>query len=190
MAKRIIEPDLEKSKELTKLKKKAKNKTELRRIDYVVSYLRLWSTRKVYESLWWWVWAINFAVNEYKKDQENFYKTKYPWRQKSDERKDIEDKINKIIKERQSKWLQTDIETVREIFNRRYKNIKILNYNQAWHVIRKKLKLSYQKPYISDSRKLENAEEILKDRLKGWLGKVEQLEKQKLKDEWLQNKKT
>lgn len=186
---RLIEPSIEKSKKVKKLLKNAKNQIETKRINIVATYLRLWSIEKVYKATWCWKWTIEKAIKWYKEDPENFYKTKYPWRQKSNEWKEIEDKINRIIEEREKKWLATDIETVREIFNRRYKNIKILNYSQARYVVRQKLNFSYQKPYITDSRKPDNAEEILKERIEEGFEKVDELEKQRLKDKWLQNKK-
>lgn len=189
MWKRLIEPSIEKSREVLKLIKYATNKTEIRRINLVSAYLRLWSIAEVKKILWSGTDSILASIKKYKEDPKGFYKTKYPWKKQSEEWRNIEDKINKIIEERSEKWLQTDIETVREIFNRRYKNIKILNYTQAWQVVRKRLKLPYQKPYITDSRKPKDAEEILKSRIKEWLGEVEKLEKQELKDKRLQNKK-
>jgi hypothetical protein len=41
MSKRVIEPSIEKSKEVAELLKKTSKKTEIRRITYMVSYLRL-----------------------------------------------------------------------------------------------------------------------------------------------------
>jgi transposase len=35
----------------------------------------------------------------------------------------------------------------------------------VWYVIRERAKFSYQKPYIKDSRRPENAEELLKIRI-------------------------
>ena len=130
--------------------------------------------------------AIARAINKYMEDPENFYKTNFKWKTKSKEWEEIENRINKIIIEAEKNWEYLDIIRIQEIYNRKYKNSKILNYKQTWTVVRQRLKFNYQKPYIIDKRKPENAEDIVKERLDEAVNKV--LEKEWM-HEWAKSKK-
>ena len=187
---RKVKIDIQKSKEVQKLLLKVKNTFEAKRVNIIVAYLK-WAWYEEIIKTWIARWeAISNTIKRYLKDPVNFYKTVYKWKIQTNEWKETEDKIEKIITEKQKEWKLVDIKEVQEEYNKKNKNSKILDYHQVWYIIRQRLKYKYQKPYIKDSRRPENAEEVLELRIKEWLGKVEELEKTRLKDSRLQNKKT
>lgn len=187
MNKRKVPIDKEKAKQISKLFSKANNNAERKRIQVMVSYLNWLNYKKIIES---WIannTCIKITIERYIENENNFFKTNRTWRQYSNERDIITNEIEKIIKEESKKWHLIDIHTLRDIYNRRNKKWKILKYKQVWYVVRKRLKLKYQKPYIKDKRRPIDAESILRSRIEEGYKKV--LEKEWFEENRLKNKK-
>ena len=73
--------DINKAKELKKKLKDCVNSIESKRLTIIIAYLN-WSTiPQVQKTLWVSSDTICNNVKRYVEDPENFYKTKYPWRQ-------------------------------------------------------------------------------------------------------------
>lgn len=179
---RKLPKDTEKAKELKKRLKECTNSIESKRMNIMIVYLNWSNVVEVQNTLWVSWYTVIQTINRYIEDQDNFYKTKYPWRPKSNEWKTIEERINKIIVDAYEKWEYLDIHWIQERYNKKYKKSKILNYRQTWTVVRERLKYKYQKPYIVDKRKPENAEKIVKERIREAIEKV-------AKKEWIEVKR-
>ena len=153
----------------------------------MIAYLK-WA--KYCEIVKLWLWdnkTISKVIKSYIEDPENFYKTNYKWKIQTNNRKKVEEDLNKIIIQYEKEGKLLDIISLQEIYNKWKKEKKILNYNQVRIIVRRRLKLKYQKPYIKDSRKPKDAEEQLTNNIRITMWEI--AEKEWFEDSRLKNKK-
>lgn len=180
MWRRALEVDIEKAKEVDNLLKEAKNNIERKRIMAMSAYLR-WLSYIEIEKAWLWTDTVmSNIIKKYKINQTTFYKTNYNWKPISQERQIIYDRVREIIDNWLEKWDLLDLEEVQRRYNNKYWKHHRISYKQTWDIVRDRLKYKYQKPYIIDKRKPENADQILKERFEEAINEIAE-------QEWIEN---
>jgi len=151
----------EEIKKLERLKK-WKNLFEIKRINIAILLLKKYNYREITKILWCGFTTISWVKNRYKKDSEYFYKTNYKWR-KSIYWKEIEDKAQRLIKEweKNNKWY-----SIQDMSNKLWFWDWKKWYRKTYYLLREKMNLRYQKPYVVDKKAPKNNKEILKKTLK------------------------
>lgn len=182
MARRLINADRNKARELKKLIWESRNNTEKKRIEIVVQYM--WGKNVDEVAEWMLVSNVTVlkAVNSYKDKGEKFYKTNYKWRQEDEYHKKLAEQAKEIIA-----WEDNvDINEVR-------RRLEKMNWEEYWYekihwLIRRKVWYNYQKPFVTSDKQSEYAKEIAEWRLRKWLYQIA-MEEWKIDAESVQNKK-
>jgi len=179
MRNKKISINKEESKRLKKELKNAKNRTEARRIQIMVAYLNWLDYRAIKKA---WIASfetISRTIDRYKEDPQFFYKSNYKGRVLSDEKKKQIKRVRIIIEEAESEGKYLDIKEVLNKYNSKFQNEQLI-YSKIWLIIRKNLKYNYQKPYVIDKRKPDNAEQILEERLSDKIDQVVEKENEEI----------
>ena len=164
MAKRLIEANIEESKNTKKLLNECKNSVESKRVMIMVVYLWGSNTTETRKSLQVSSWTVEKVVRLYIANKTSFYKTNLKWRQLTDDKKELLWKISWMIIKSNKAEENIDILDVNRTINREY-GMQKLDYHQTRWLVRKVLDANYQKPYVKNYKQPDNAEQILNDRL-------------------------
>ena len=164
MAKRLIEANIEESKNTKKLLNECKNSVDSKRVMIMVVYLWGSNTTETRKSLQVSSWTVEKVVRLYIANKTSFYKTNLKWRQLTDDKKELLWKISWMIIKSNKAEENIDILDVNRTINREY-GMQKLDYHQTRWLVRKVLDANYQKPYVKNYKQPDNAEQILNDRL-------------------------
>lgn len=182
MSKRLIPASKIEAKRIRKMMSRAKNNTEKKRIEIVAQYLWWSNMNKVTETMLISKSTVVNAVNRYKKSWDNFYKTKWKWRQEDEYHKKLAIQAREMVE-----WEDNvDINEVRRKLEKM--NWEEYGYEKIHWLIRRKLWYNYQKPFVTSNKQSEYAKEIAEWRLRKWLYQIA-MEEWKIDAESVKNKK-
>lgn len=182
MSKRLIKADKNKAKEVKKLMKNAKNKTESKRIQILVTYLCWLDIVETGKSMMVSTSTVMWVVKRYKEIWNKFYETNWKWRQENEKHKKLAAQTKQIIESEEN----VDINEVRRRLEK--ENWEEYGYEKIHWLIRRKLWYNYQKPFVTSNKQSKYAKEIAEWRLRKWLYQIA-MEEWKIDAASVQNKK-
>lgn len=187
MSNRLIKVNKEEAKNIQKKLNQAKNDTERKRITIVYQYLWWMNMNQVSDSLLVWKQTVVNIVNAYKESPKSFFKTKWRWRIENEEIKKLKQQTREFIEKKQKEWSQIDINDVKDELEK--KNKQDFHYSKIHRLIRNRLWLNYQKPYVTSAKQNEYAKDIAEWRLRKAIYQIG-LEEWEIDVESVKNKKT
>jgi len=182
MSKRLVSADRSKAKKIRKMMSKAKNNTEKKRLEIVAQYLWWSNMNEVTKTMLISKSTVVKVVNKYKDLWDDFYKTKWKWRQEDEKHKKLAIQAKAIIDSENN----VDINEVRRKLEQ--KNWEEYGYEKIYWLIRRKLWYNYQKPFVTSNKQSKYAKEIVEWRLRKWLYEIA-LEEWEVDAESVKNKK-
>lgn len=171
MSNRLIPADNKISKKIKAMLTKAGNSIETKRIMIMIAYMWWENMTQIQKTLKVSGETVKKTVKRYIADQETFYKTNLKGRQYSEEKQKLLNEINELITESEKKKENIDIIDVNRIINKKYW-IEKLNYHQTRSLVRRTLKMNYQKPFVTNINQPSNAQEMLMDRFTEALAQI------------------
>ncbi len=187
MSNRLIPVDLKASKTVKELMKEANNDTERKRISIVYQYLWWWNMNSVCKMLLVWNQTAMNAIHGYIDSPELFFKTQYRGRRESEEIKKIKKQTQGFIKKKQEEWQPIDINDVKYYLEKQ--NNQEFKYANVHWLVRYRLKMNYQKPYVTSNKQSKHAKNIAEWRLRKAIYQVG-CEEWEIDAESIKNKKT
>ncbi len=162
--KRKIDVNKEEAKSLKKKLNKAKNTTEIKRINIMIVYLWWKNTSDTSKILWVSKYTTQKITDLYIEDKENFYKTNYKWKTETKERMKLKKEIKETVENKIENNEYLDINEVLRTINKKH-NETVTNYHWMRWILRKWFWYNYQKPFVRNKKKSKYAKDIIKGRL-------------------------